>query len=296
MLTALVPVCSMCQVKKAGQAPIYQIWAEKKKKGKYFYHGAARAGPTSGRWEQLTTVWVEENFGPGAGYPTYLANVRANDGQPLVVPKGCADAAVDPPSQSSGVSDPAGASGASLSEARLSGALAPSVIHQGTRQHCSALGMASALAACGFADAAKLLESKADAIRDCTTSQAAAAVKLLVGAGGWERSEHLSYFDPLTDRSELPTIAQICGQIDGTEDANDHVVAFAGDFIYNSNWPEPRRISPHTLDACCGGEATYHHISYAVRFHPTKQLRKRARSALVAAEAERPSQHARLAP
>ena len=39
-------------------------------------------------------------------------------------------------------------------------------------------------------------------------------------------------------------------------------------------------------------EATYHHISYAVRFHPAKQLRKRARSALAAAEAERPSQHA----
>ena len=71
-------------------------------------------------------------------------------GKPLVVPKGCADAAADPPSQSSGASDHAAASGASLSEDRLAGVVAPSVIHQGTRQHCTALGIASALAACGL--------------------------------------------------------------------------------------------------------------------------------------------------
>ena len=82
-------------------------------------------------------------------------------GKPLVVPKGCADAAADPPSQSSGASDPVVASGASLSEARPADVFAPSVIHQGTRQHCAALGIASALAACGFADVAKLLEGGA---------------------------------------------------------------------------------------------------------------------------------------
>ena len=115
--------------------PIYQIWAEKKGKRGWQYHGAARSGPTDGRWELLPTAWVQTTFGPGAGYR----------GRPLIVPTGRADAAACPPSQSTGASDPEAASEASLSEARLTDAPSPSVILQGERQHCAALGMASGM-------------------------------------------------------------------------------------------------------------------------------------------------------
>ena len=84
-------------------------------------------------------------------------------------------------------------------------------------------------------------------------------------------------FDPLTDRSPLPTLVQLS---DGV--SNTHIVGIAGDFVYNSNWHEPRLLSPEALDACCPGVHTFKHASYAARLCPGKKLRKRAREVLEA--------------
>ena len=73
---------------------------------------------------------------------------------------------------------------------------------------------------------------------------------------------------------------QPCGQLNGRLDSNEHINGIADDLIYNSNWHEPRELSPQALDACCPGAATFSHTSYAVRLHPGKALRKRVRTAL----------------
>ena len=114
-------------------------------------------------------------------------------------------------------------------------------------------------------------------------------VDLLQRHGGWAQTEVLSCFDPLeiSTRSWLPTIVQPCGQLDDRLDSNEHVVGIAGNLLYNSNWHEPRELSPEALDACCLGAATFHHTSYAVRLHPGKALGKRTRAALEEQAAKR---------
>ena len=110
------------------------------------------------------------------------------------------------------------------------------------------------------------------------TSQAKAAVAVLEKAGGWSEPAILNCatFDPLSDRSPLPTIVQLSDGLDNT-----HVVGIAGDYIYNSNWHQRRLLSPEALDACCDGTAgCFKHASYAARLNPGTKLRKRARDAL----------------
>ena len=135
----------------------------------------------------------------------------------------------------------------------------------------------------GYYESAALLVAKAQEVRDCTTNQAAKVVDLLTNAGGWGRPEILdcSTFDPLTDRSPHPTIVQLAA---GPFHENVHVVAFADDYVFNSNWMEKRQITRETLDACCPGVSTFAHASYAARLHPGNKLRKRARAAVAAAE------------
>jgi hypothetical protein len=160
----------------------------------------------------------------------------------------------------------------------LAGVAVP-VIHQGELQHCASYGPASALAACGFVDEAALLVREADTILKVTTSQAKAAVAVLEEAGGWSEPTILNCatFDPLADRSPLPTIVQLSD----SHDDNTHVVGIAGDYVYNSNWRERRLLSPEALDACCDGTpGSFKHASYAARLRPGTKLRNRARQAL----------------
>ena len=105
-----------------------------------------------------------------------------------------------------------------------------------------------------------------------------AAVAVLEKAGGWSEPAILNCatFDPLVDRSPLPTILQLSDGLDNT-----HVVGIAGDYVYNSNWRERRLLSPEALDACCDGTpGSFKHASYAARLNPGTKLRKRVRKAL----------------
>ena len=256
---------------------IYRLWAERHSPGQFSYHGTPRYGPTRGLWELLEPEWVETNFGPAAGFPTYLSELRANGGLPRVVPKGRAAL------RSSTVAAALGSHGV-IGDARsgtpTSVAVPGGVVYQGELQYCSSYGPASALAACGFDAAAALLVKMAPNILACTTSQAKKVVDVLNGHGGWSEPDILdcSRFNPVVDRSERPTIVQIN---DG--ESNEHIIGIAGDFVYNSNWHDRRRLSKEVLDACCLDGRSFKHASYAARLCPGKQLRKRARKVLAEA-------------
>ena len=68
-------------------------------------------------------------------------------------------------------------------------------------------------------------------------------------------------------------------QLCDSDDDNRHVVAIADNWIFDSNRCGALRLSRASLDACCLGAATFSHVSYAARFVPGKNLRKRKREA-----------------
>jgi hypothetical protein len=225
------------------------------------YHGLVRH---AFEWERLPIAWVRENCDE-----TWLATLRANSGKPFVWPKGRA-AAVGAPAV--GASD-LGRTGRPGNTGNLTGVLVPSVNHQGAHNHCAALGISSALRYRGFVEHADNIASRAPDVLACKTNQAAAAVQLLRDQGGWAETICLSNFDPLADSSENPTIVQLS---DSSGD-NTHVVGVAGGWIFDSNRHEALPLSRASLDACCLGNATFSHASYAVRFVPGKKLQKRKR-------------------
>ena len=167
-----------------------------------------------------------------------------------------------------GVSDRGG-----IGKSASTDAVAPSVTHQGQANYCASYGLASALRFCGYVDHADHLECKAEEVLAATTNQAAKAVDVLVAFGGWAETKELTNFDPLAERSPHPTIVQVCAS-DGD---NTHIVALAGDWIFDSNLHSALPLSKESLDACCLGLAAFSHASYSVRLVPGKKLkRKRA--------------------
>ena len=100
-------------------------------------------------------------------------------------------------------------------------------------------------------------------------------VNRLVKFGGWEATQHLPNYDPINDRSDLPTIVQLC---DSDED-NTHVVGVCGDWIFDSNRGHALPLEAASLDACCVGAATFLRVSYAVRLVPGRKLLKKRKRA-----------------
>ena len=241
------------------QKPIYKVRAEEV--GEHLtYYGILHGG--GGGWETLEESWVQENF---SQYDVWLQQVQRG-GKALVVPQG---ACAGPPGAD------AGCLHESAEGCDLVGALVPSVIGQGDRPFCVAYGLASALAHCGFPSHAAFLLGCAQDLCECTTSAAAEAIRRLIKHGGWAESRVLKNFNPLADRSPHPTILQLCD----SDEENTHVVAIAGDWLFDSNYthalPFPAddaKRSRESLDIACLGAATFARASYAARLVPGKKL------------------------
>lgn len=210
---------------------------------------------------------MQENFGE---YTAFLTDLRTNGGKPLIVPKGRAAGCAAP---ADGAADPHGGTG--TRESVSTGVSVPSVVCQGDRPHCASLGPVSALRACGYLRHADALQRVAEDVLACTTSQAAEAVRRIRAMGGWKETPHLPNFDPVINHSPHVTIVQLRD----SHGSNTHVIAIAGDLIFDSNHPEPRSLSKAALDACCLGAATFARVSYAVRFIPAAKALKRERMA-----------------
>ena len=69
--------------------------------------------------------------------------------------------------------------------------------------------------------------------------------------------------------------------LDGEFYDNSHVVAIVGRDvgrrIFDSNQHKPLPLSRDSLDACCLGPTTFH-VSYAMRFVPSKKLLRAAQA------------------
>ena len=129
---------------------------------------------------------------PGSrDYDDWLNTLQTNGGKPLTVPKGSA-APIN--SRAGGSANPPAACVAS----------------RAGRPLCASLGPAGALRHAGFQEQADFLETRAEDVLAATTNGAAEAVRLLCEAGGWNMTRRLRNFNPLIDRSALPTIVQLC--------------------------------------------------------------------------------------
>ena len=74
-----------------------------------------------------------------------------------------------------------------------------------------------------------------------------------------------------------PTMVQLCSVDEFGYENNEHIVAIAGDWIFDSNKTHALPLSAESLDACCLDGDKFLRVSYAVRFIPGKKLLKRKR-------------------
>ena len=246
----------------AGQKPIHKAWAEKLKKG-FAYHGLAKDSP---KWEKLKPAWVAANF-----EATFLEKLRSRPGEPLCIPKGCAEESVP---AAGGVTDPRGGIGGS----GFTFVVVPSVTFQGNNPFCASYGLSSGLRHIGFPDKADQLEKMAPSIYLCGTNEAAEAVSQVAKMGGFESVLPLPNFRPLQDKSPWPTQIQLYD----SEGFNAHVICTVGNWLFNSNWKEAVPLTPENLDAACLGVATFVRCSNAWRVVPGKKLRKELKRKAVA--------------
>ena len=72
-------------------------------------------------------------------------------------------------------------------------------------------------------------------------------------------------------------MVQLCSVDESGYENNEHVVAIAGDWIFDSNKTHALPLNAESLDACCLSSDTFKRTSYAVRFIPGKKLLKRKR-------------------
>ena len=152
-----------------------------------------------------------------------------------------------------------------------------------TPAHCATLGLAAAMRHVGHEDVAEFLKTIAADVLACDAQhKSPEVVRRLVARGGWAQTPHLGGFDPLAaDVDPRPTIVQLCD----TAGDNKHVVALADGLVFDSNEPVPCKLSRQALDACCLGAARYSHVSYAVRFEPSKKAARAVKKRKAEAEA-----------
>ena len=245
--------------------PIIKIFAKKCGRGFAFW-GLPRRGS---KYEKLDSDWVTENFS-SKGFGSFIDQLKAVPGERKHVPNGSSARTVDLVE----VSDSrVGCSVASGSD----GSLGPSVHFQGDKPFCVSYGSASALRFVGFHQLADHLIDRADEIVDrahevfSSDHQIAKVVQLVIKSGGWVDTPEITRFGPLRDRSPHVTIAQLFAS-DGD---NTHVVAIAGDWLFDSNRDFALPLTADSLDMACVGKVTFSHVSYAVRLIPGKKLLKR---------------------
>jgi hypothetical protein len=87
---------------------------------------------------------------------------------------------------------------------------------------------------------------------------------------GWKETARIKNFDPLSNRSQDVTIVQLCA----TDGDNTHIIAIAGDWLFDSNRHSAMPLSRENLDRCCLGAEKFLRSSYAVRLVPGKKLRR----------------------
>jgi len=192
---------------------------------------------------QLTKGWMRDNF---SNLEAWWKDLHANPGKWTIVPAG-------------GVQK------------------TPSVTFQGDKPYCVSYGLASALRYCGYDDHADKLEKSAEEVLNVPRNQVGKAVAFVTNLGGWLETKRIPNFDPLNDVSPHPTILQL----HGSDHDNTHVVGIAGEWIFDSNQRTAMPLCKESLDKCCLGRATFLHSAQAVRFFPTKQLKRTKKKQLV---------------
>lgn len=149
--------------------------------------------------------------------------------------------------------------------------------HQGDKDYCVSIAAARALRSCGYPEVADFVESHAAEVLACKTNQVQHIGVLLNSRGGWQKTKHIPNFDPLADTSMHATIVQLSD----SNGSNTHAIGIAGRWLFDSNQKEALPLTAKSLNACCLGDATFDHASYAVRLFPGKRLKKRKRETTV---------------
>jgi hypothetical protein len=95
-------------------------------------------------------------------------------------------------------------------------------------------------------------------------------VKLVLEKLGWE-TRTIHEFDPLSDRSDKPTVMQI----HSSSGCCSHAVTIVGDLIFDSNKTRAVNLDVSGLDRVCLGIDTFHEAKSAFRLVPCMKVKNR---------------------